>query len=1256
MSALKIGLYGARIGAIATSAAFSLLQATITFGISLAIQGVTTLITGWINANREARQRMLDVINTNSSLIQSFNNLKKEYNDIINSTDEESEKNKKLAEYKEKLITQYGFEKDALDGVNLSRATGNDLLDGEILKSYNKIIAESTSTYEKAKKAIEDYNTIVSVELPINDNTVTDALREQGLEFNILKHITGEVYESTITLAKENGNFIEVYSKLGEAITDIKKKQESGVELNVHEKMTLEGLESKYRNFGDILKKHEEIYNSVNDAYAQSIIIEQGLHKSNIQTKEDYDNLVNSVDAYTTSGEIQKTIVKELAKLYPEFSGAVRDNTEALNDNADSLSKSFSDSFKDISEITDKVKSLSTAWKEYSDTGIITASTLSKLQTELEANDKQLVSLQKAFAAKDTKGIQKAIADIATEFISAKMSTMALTEETLTQIEADLKSIGVKLKVVEQQKLLSIAEANAILIKNDFVEMTNDKSKAILTYAASIAEAGNQLEQLAKKEQAKKTIDAIDKQVESGTWVGPDPFVTKQHFQNIIDEQIVPFKFDPNSIQFDWDGLFKSGGGGSKSGSSGSTALDKLLSNAKGYIEKLKDFERDLQNITQSISETQINLSNAQTIGDEEGIIRFTKQLIKQKEEQKAIYGQMVKDAAEINKLIQKEFKEFANVPLTEHSIFEYNKKLENDITNLQNKKNKATTDSAKLAFDKEIQIKEEEKRRFGEYTTAIQAAEKMELDWKNEILKLDSEILKTNKELADLIENMYKKRYSETNRIINFDISMLDEKEFEKHIGLIEKSVVATEEEIARVLATGVEETDEYLQELQKKLLGFNKEIEDLNRQAYSNKNANIQFKISMLNEKEYKAQIKLIQQSMEAAEQEMARLRASGFSESDSYYQSLLKQHQDWVKQILNINKQLFDEQKSDMDSAHAAVLDYIDSQVDALNQKKKELQEITNLQQKEIELMRLQDSLASARNQKMRIYSETDGFQWIVDDKKVKAAENDLAKFKKDQEIAELDKTIDKWGEYRKLWESIPTEFEKSQRKIIADAVMGANWEQMILEKRLDIVQSFADKYNEIMANRKAIDDMAYQQTDFNGMDLFKLKKERENILKDISDAELKGLDISELKNTLDLYDKEINRVKGILLGNVDAYKTSSYLPTEREITVKVEVSDSDANKLDLSKLVKVDTNGLFGNLPPINSSAIQNSFAVPDRMNDFRDVIKNINNAQTSVINFNGDINLPEVKHACDFVPALESTLKGYGQQIKFSNKR
>lgn len=80
------------------------------------------------------------------------------------------------------------------------------------------------------------------------------------------------------------------------------------------------------------------------------------------------------------------------------------------------------------------------------------------------------------------------------------------------------------------------------------------------------------------------------------------------------------------------------------------------------------------------------------------------------------------------------------------------------------------------------------------------------------------------------------------------------------------------------------------------------------------------------------------------------------------------------------------------------------------------------------------------------------------------------------KKEEEDEYWDKLIEDLKNYKDEWSDIANVYEEAQNALKAKQIMGANWEKEILDRRLDVLNNFKNKYNAILAEIDKVNNMS------------------------------------------------------------------------------------------------------------------------------------------------------------------------------------
>lgn len=241
----------------------------------------------------------------------------------------------------------------------------------------------------------------------------------------------------------------------------------------------------------------------------------------------------------------------------------------------------------------------------------------------------------------------------------------------------------------------------------------------------------------------------------------------------------------------------------------------------------------------------------------------------------------------------------------------------------------------------------------------------------------------------------------------------------------------------------------------------------------------------------------------------EKLRQLNESYFANRKDYEDDYRQYEEEIYQGLLDLQKEYLNNQKELYESAHSAVINRYDEEIDKLEEQKEKLEETYNAQidaidkeidalkekndekQEEIDLEEKRQALYNAQNQKTSlVYREGEGFVWETDQSAIDKAKEELEQAELDKQISDLenqkekleealeeqsnaiDESIDKLEEYKEMWQDVTSSYQEAQDALHASQLIGADWEKQILEGRLDTLNNFKNKYNEIL---KQIDDM-------------------------------------------------------------------------------------------------------------------------------------------------------------------------------------
>jgi len=200
----------------------------------------------------------------------------------------------------------------------------------------------------------------------------------------------------------------------------------------------------------------------------------------------------------------------------------------------------------------------------------------------------------------------------------------------------------------------------------------------------------------------------------------------------------------------------------------------------------------------------------------------------------------------------------------------------------------------------------------------------------------------------------------------------------------------------------------------------------------------------------------------------------RSIGLGENHEYIMSLQEQWWKYQSEISDINKKIAEDAKKAREeslnksislyNAQLAALErYAQAQQDSIQKEIDALQEANNQREKSIELQNLEEALATARQQRIRIYEEGKGFVYREDMSAISQAQTALNEYNQQQAYeAELERLENR----KQAWSDYVSNFKIQQDKLLNEQQLGTTEEAFIQQQRISNLQSFANSYLSIM----------------------------------------------------------------------------------------------------------------------------------------------------------------------------------------------
>ena len=572
---------------------------------TLGLGAVTTAITLAVAAHAKYVQEMQNSGRETSNNIAELAKLKQKYNEIYTSEEDEETKASKLAEIRNTLASKYGIEKEALDELNGSREKGNELLADEIVK----IGEEDYAKYgQEINKAIEYLTKDIK---PINFGTLLDF---SGMEDEVAVKFQ-EVFKDIGTF--ENGMLVsvkglpeEVKTALQTMLTYMEKIQQP----TMREQEIIDNLKAKLKSLSDTyeentqkVEQHANSYIAVQDTFST---FTQGVYENQEAFDEAYKTYINSLPPL----ESIRNAAGELANsLFPEFTGAVKDNSNAqqdFQDDSESSTNATEEFEKAIKSLTSELKGVQDAYDtlhevadEYNKTGSVTIDTMADLLSlnpayleslqmingQLIVNDESLMSMAQSFTESGISAISSSQGLDTFSESEQKVGTNAETgKQGSDNLGTSIQQVGIASS--QANPYLTTIGNTAITTGNQFAQ----GAQGILQFASSLDAVSG------AAPKARTGSSGVGVQSYSEGFDAQVQAYRNQQNQKLLEELRKGLQFKPST-----SGSKGGKGGGSKK-SSTSDAEKQAKADAKAYKEA---FEKELVDLDKRKSTMKDNAS-----------------------------------------------------------------------------------------------------------------------------------------------------------------------------------------------------------------------------------------------------------------------------------------------------------------------------------------------------------------------------------------------------------------------------------------------------------------------------------------------------------------------------------------------------------------------------------------------------------------------------------------------------------------------
>ena len=226
------------------------------------------------------------------------------------------------------------------------------------------------------------------------------------------------------------------------------------------------------------------------------------------------------------------------------------------------------------------------------------------------------------------------------------------------------------------------------------------------------------------------------------------------------------------------------------------------------------------------------------------------------------------------------------------------------------------------------------------------------------------------------------------------------------------------------------------------------------------------------------YKGRAKLAEDLAEKQKKDAEKAAEAQKEALEKQKEALEKQKEDFETAVNYVIKQI-DEEISKLQDLRDQTEQYYDDKIDAVNKANDALED-------QIHYEELLNNLAKAKDKQLYVF-QNGQFQYVQDVEAIASAQAELDAYERDkalqkevenletlkeQALASIDEQIKGWENYKEQWESVTTQYEEQQDKLLAEQLLGIDTEQKNWETRLANAQSFVDQYNSILSQLNSI----------------------------------------------------------------------------------------------------------------------------------------------------------------------------------------
>lgn len=373
--------FAQKASAVASKVMGTALKTALNIGLTVAINYIISKITEQVNKQKELAEAAKQSAQETSEYIDSLEGLKDKYLEIVDSENSMSEKTQELNKFKQELVETYGFEKDIIDKLNLSREYGIELLDEEtkkqLQKKKNEFYAQNKNVIDDAIDTIENTQTVEVKTSLVRPNELSKDILDKFSSFNANTGFWGDYWTFDI----DAKNIYDEYDKINELIVDLQNRKD----LNSSEQNFLNALINTSEGIKEEIEKYKDVYGEYIYYEADTLLndyISKYGDAANLTGRE-LENWKNGLYETANGNAALEESLESLVDQIYQFNDAEIElslsGTGISNNLSESLQTSLSEYEDKISDFLSEKEKIDSALKEQEENGSISASTAFEL-------------------------------------------------------------------------------------------------------------------------------------------------------------------------------------------------------------------------------------------------------------------------------------------------------------------------------------------------------------------------------------------------------------------------------------------------------------------------------------------------------------------------------------------------------------------------------------------------------------------------------------------------------------------------------------------------------------------------------------------------------------------------------------------------------------------------------------------------------------------------------------------------------------